>query len=1265
MGKTDTERNFEKIASIFFWSVLAFTGITLLAGSWWWIGTGFGAGLLLAYGLLTQWLRLRWLKDRVAILEAEYQQQSEELKQFRQALEARELRRDILREQRRHATPTQAPQKEQKAPFAPAVAEPAPPVPPVELPAATPDDAFEAMPPIARQPVPTVAACEGPQDPAVSSSRQRGETKPPLAYESAVAATGRSTEDPAVAPAIERETSEPIHATPPTAVKPPFELPAFVTHFKAWLLGGNTVLRIGSVVLFIGLAFLLRYVTRNWIYQTELNYAGVALTAIVLTALGWRQRKKRPDFGLLVQGLGIAVLYLTIFSALHFHQIVPAWLAFVLLVVITFTLCTLAVSQNALSLALAAVLGAFAAPVLTSTGGGNYIALFSYFALLNAGIAVIAWFKAWRLLNLVGLICTFSIGLSWGLKYYTPDKFSTTEPFAVLFLVMYVVIALLFTRRQLIDAGDPPEMGGRDEKLRWARQQTDYLDATVTLAPPILGFGIQYALVRHIEYGAAFSALALGLFYMGLAWFIAHRGHFYRVLLMMETFLALGVIFGTLAIPLALDAQWTAASWALEGAGLYWLGLRQQRRLARIFALGVQVCALFSFLLDMAQTEAGALINGSAFAALLVGAGWLFSYFQKRADSRPDWEKSLLPVMATTGLIALYLVPPMLMFETGTIIALSAAAALTFFAGRRITASVFLVNALLALLCASLLFLTTLGIPETTMLSGNTWAALALGAAWLAVRLISIGLPDDWEYTKQLAFLHSGFFFIAFSVLLLIAAFHLDLEYTLLVWVASGIAFLLMGERLKMRELRAYALFAQAVSGLVFILYWLFEVFRCPAMPDQLECYSWQGSHTLLAPPFLIPALLALVAFFCAWRYHRRQATAASRIEAAASDICLFWGAGWWFFTACLEVIRFVPAGEKGAALMLVLAVSTLLWSALATADGWRRLGQICMTLMPAALVTLLYQWDTSVRHDIFWHPLQGWGWVAWPTVLAAHLLSMRLLQPLLGRQLAFGHAPGVWFVLLCTALELRYRLWTASATGYGWYWLGWTLLPSLYLVWLSRDRKFFWPIREYLAAYKQYAGLPVAVVLFAWFWAANLMSPGSSAPLPYLPLLNPLEIALLLSLAGVMLWTRHTLPTFGVAQPVCHRILNWGAAASLFAFMTLFVCRLSFHFFNPDGAAYTFKNMVSSMAVQAGWSITWTLCAFGLMFYGTRAKRRQLWIIGAALIGLVVIKLFLVDLSNRGGLERVFSFIGVGTLLLIIGYFSPLPPSQNKETPQ
>jgi uncharacterized membrane protein len=64
--------------------------------------------------------------------------------------------------------------------------------------------------------------------------------------------------------------------------------------------------------------------------------------------------------------------------------------------------------------------------------------------------------------------------------------------------------------------------------------------------------------------------------------------------LLVEAFLALGMVFTTLAIPLAFDGRWTSAAWALEGAAIVWVGVRQQRLLARLFGILLQLLAVSS-----------------------------------------------------------------------------------------------------------------------------------------------------------------------------------------------------------------------------------------------------------------------------------------------------------------------------------------------------------------------------------------------------------------------------------------------------------------------------------------------------------------------------------------------------------------------------------------------------------------------------------------------------------------------------------------------
>ena len=61
-------------------------------------------------------------------------------------------------------------------------------------------------------------------------------------------------------------------------------------------------------------------------------------------------------------------------------------------------------------------------------------------------------------------------------------------------------------------------------------------------------------------------------------------------------------------------------------------------------------------------------------------------------------------------------------------------------------------------------------------------------------------------------------------------------------------------------------------------------------------------------------------------------------------------------------------------------------------------------------------------------------------------------------------------------------------------------------------------------------------------------------------------------------------------------------------------------------------------------------------------SARRSWWISGSVLLGAVVIKLFLVDLAATGTVERILSFLSVGVLLILIGYFAPIPPAKSQQ---
>jgi uncharacterized membrane protein len=120
-----------------------------------------------------------------------------------------------------------------------------------------------------------------------------------------------------------------------------------------------------------------------------------------------------------------------------------------------------------------------------------------------------------------------------------------------------------------------------------------------------------------------------------------------------------------------------------------------------------------------------------------------------------------------------------------------------------------------------------------------------------------------------------------------------------------------------------------------------------------------------------------------------------------------------------------------------------------------------------------------------------------------------------------------------------------------------------------------------------------------------------------------------------------------------------WGAvAAGGFLWLTASVARCVHHF---GGIAYQGQALFHSDLFHAAISVLWGLLALGCMVAASRFKQRALWFAGAGLLAVVVVKLFVVDLSGSGTVSRIVSFLAVGGLMLVVGFFTPLPPLQSK----
>jgi uncharacterized membrane protein len=1124
----------------------------------------------------------------------------------------------------------------------PSFSQPEPEPTPVAVPASVPEPAQLAVPVPAPVPVPVPI---------------------PIAPPAPIA------QPPAAAPAPVR----PKVVVPPPAPAVPLRerLPAPLANL---IFGGNMLVKMGALILFLGLAFLLRYTAERVTVPVELRYLAVALAGAGLLVVGWLLRRKRADYALVLQGAGIGVFYLTTLAAMKLHMLLPPTAGFGFLFAVAVLSAVLAVVQKAPVLAIVAALEGFAAPVLASTGQNNPVGLFTYLLVLDVGIFLVAWFQAWRVLNLIGAVGTFTLAAGWAQRNYTDDQFGVVQPFLIVFFLLFTAIGLLFARRTLRDAVVDATQSLTERAVDTLRR-VGRVDSALVFGVPMAAFGMEYLMVRPWEMGAAYAAMGFAAVYLVLARVVfatQPRG----LALLAEAYAIVGVIFGTLAIPLALEGRWTGAAWAIEAAGMYWLGVRQARPYARAFSFVVFAGAVFKLL--QATTVDGApghaLFDGSLIGPLLVALGafamWVLhlrAKLDEEGEAGPGWEALCGMVLPWLGMAALTL----LLWQT--LVPMWAAVAT---AGLALAAFAVAVRGSLQPLVAVSYGMQALAVVSfiATLHRGSGDAALASGVQGaLAACLIALCVlacvgysmwqlhraalaraeAPQWSLGNQLAAV------TGVGLLHLAMLFQVSWEQAALLWPLTACAVLWVALRWVHPALALQAAALHVVSAVLF---------------DNHRPLG--GTHDLVQWPafahlgFWTPVVLGLTALLSGDWLNRHAARVRWGQWLLVQWVPLGIGMLWWLQAMLLESTRVLElshlAAYAPAAWLAVVVVTSAVALLVAQRRQWEQLGRATLaTLGGMVLVALAavvwadtHSTDALVQMGTY-VPSTGFGWLVWPLAAWWHLRLLKAQRVWFGESvLGVFHTAGLWLFVMLGARQCQWMLGHAGdggVSGSSWQLLGWVLVPALTLWALQMQRvRQRWPMLEYRHAYVHVAATPIAAYLLLWAWVTNASSAGYAAPLPYVPVLNPLELAHWLVLVAVLLWWR-TLPTdsFGaVPGPVAKVVVG----ATGLALLTGMVLRSCHHYADVPWAA---DALYASRLTQAALSVTWALCGVLAMVLGHRVLGRKVWMAGATLLGVVVLKLFFVELADQGGLFRIVSFLSVGVLLLLVGYFAPVPPAR------
>ncbi len=452
---------------------------------------------------------------------------------------------------------------------------------------------------------------------------------------------GVTPEEKAV-PVVEQWQS-PVTEPPISPPKQP-RSPGAVEREWEQILGGNWLARIGVLAIIIGAGFFLKFAfDKNWIGPAGRVIIGAVIGLFMLGG-GHYWQKKYPIFANAISGGGIAVLYLSVFAAYSFYDLIGFYPAIVLLLIVSIISAVLALRYNAMALAILGIIGAFLAPFIltitesTSTGvtqHANSVWLLVYIIVVDVGVLWLSTFRNWRWFTLISLIGSLSVYGVWYGRF--GDEVSLLASIGCL-----TVIFLIFVSATML------------YHIIW-RKVSEAFDYSLMVLNAIAYFSISYSLLWDDFKGwlGGFSLL-LSLFYGGLAYVARKRGTENTRLALFAFGIAL--LFFTIAIPSQLERMtWTTIAWSVQGTILVWLSFKAGIPFLRISGYFVFGIVAFTLLLFEIITDLGtlSLIFNERFLTFVVSI--ICIYFTgyllwKRSD--PSQEKNfeyVYPVFLVAG----------------------------------------------------------------------------------------------------------------------------------------------------------------------------------------------------------------------------------------------------------------------------------------------------------------------------------------------------------------------------------------------------------------------------------------------------------------------------------------------------------------------------------------------------------------------------------------------------------------------------------------
>lgn len=443
---------------------------------------------------------------------------------------------------------------------------------------------------------------------ALSQLIKQGGAGPPIAEHPTAAAP--TPQPPQVAPPARIPT--PTVATPPVAPPPTAPIQAVAPprvpsreperfpadHAPALDLesqfAGRWLNYVGIVAILFATAFFIKYAfDNNWIGARGRVAVGLLAGALVLAWSDWLLHRGYKYFSEGIAGLGAAVLYLSLWGGWHYYRIFSSGQAFAGMTLVTAVMVAIALGRNSQRIALLALIGGFLTPELVSTGTDHEIVLFTYCAILSAGMLALERVKTWNWLPPIAFAATELYYWGWYSEFYAPEKLGKTLAFATLFLAVFAALPLIRSRRE-------GRIGDSEYFIAIGNVLVFLLALQQMLWPDY-----RWALTASYLALAAVHLIALRALPEPKPGAASETDH------VRWLFAGLALLCVSLAIPARLDHQWLTIAWAIEGALLVWSGVRIASWKLRL--AGIVFFAVTALRLILLPVPAGQLIWNERF----------------------------------------------------------------------------------------------------------------------------------------------------------------------------------------------------------------------------------------------------------------------------------------------------------------------------------------------------------------------------------------------------------------------------------------------------------------------------------------------------------------------------------------------------------------------------------------------------------------------------------------------------------------------------